>query len=236
MTVNSVCSSAAGGRSRRRRRPARAAHRGGRDRDVELALEGFDQLGELEDGHVADRVEDLVLAHGRLAIVVSLLKCSQGILGRVMVRRTPGNSCAFALRLQRFERSSEHSSAGRSSRRANAPSATAVPRRARRASARATASTPARLTCAASIAAALEHAALHRRPLIVRLREVGEDLRRADRILRDDEARRAPQPLANETALVHGAQRERVLDDDVLHARLAEAAAQLASSASRSAP
>src|SRR5436190_264440 len=28
------------------------------------ALEGFDQLGELEHGHVADRVENLVFAHG----------------------------------------------------------------------------------------------------------------------------------------------------------------------------
>src|SRR6185436_9059610 len=36
--------------------------RSGRNRDVELALESFDELGELEDRHVADRVENLVLA------------------------------------------------------------------------------------------------------------------------------------------------------------------------------
>ena len=49
----------------------------------------------------------------------------------------------------------------------------------------------------------------------------------ADRILRDDETRRAAQALADEPALVHGAQRERVLDDDVLDVRLAQAAAEL---------
>ena len=45
-----------------------------------------------------------------------------------------------------------------------------------------------------------------------------------DGILGDDETRRAAQALADETALVHGAERERVLDDDVLHVRLAQAA------------
>ena len=59
-TSNSVClldrrrgrAAAAG-----RRRPAAAD-----DGDVELRLESLDQLGELEDRHVADRVENLVLA------------------------------------------------------------------------------------------------------------------------------------------------------------------------------
>src|SRR5688500_3853538 len=43
------------------------ANRGGRDGHVELALESLDQLGELEDRHVADRLENLVLAHGRVS-------------------------------------------------------------------------------------------------------------------------------------------------------------------------
>src|SRR5690606_4091794 len=47
--------------------------RGGGDGDVELFLESFDQLGELEDRHVADRVEDLVLAHGCVSHCRTLL-------------------------------------------------------------------------------------------------------------------------------------------------------------------
>src|SRR5205823_6918131 len=38
------------------------ANRSGGDGDVELRLERLDQLGELEDRHVTDRIEDLVLA------------------------------------------------------------------------------------------------------------------------------------------------------------------------------
>src|SRR6266568_3255411 len=41
-----------------------SANRRGRDRDVELALESLDELGQLENRHVADRFENLVLAHG----------------------------------------------------------------------------------------------------------------------------------------------------------------------------
>src|SRR5919107_6147071 len=52
--------SATGGRSR-------AANRGGGDRDVEPALESLDEVGELEDRHVADRLEDLVLAQSRVS-------------------------------------------------------------------------------------------------------------------------------------------------------------------------
>ena len=47
-----------------------------------------------------------------------------------------------------------------------------------------------------------------------------------DRILGDDESRRAAQTLADQATLVHGAERERVLDDDVLDVRLAQAATQ----------
>src|SRR5215203_558986 len=60
-----------GGRSRgatgATSRRGRTAHRGGRDRDVEPALESFDEVGELEDRHVADRLEDLVLAQSRVS-------------------------------------------------------------------------------------------------------------------------------------------------------------------------
>ncbi len=57
------------------------AHRGGGDRHVEAALERFDQLGELEHGHGADRFENLVLAQGRRHRWFLLVK-SQAILGR----------------------------------------------------------------------------------------------------------------------------------------------------------
>src|SRR6478672_9812240 len=80
----------------------RAAHRGGSDRDVELALESLDEVGELEHRHVADRLEDLVLAHGRVSHCRSLLKCSQGILGRVS-QAYAWELCAFALGLQCLE-------------------------------------------------------------------------------------------------------------------------------------
>jgi hypothetical protein len=60
------------GRSRRRAATTRgrSAHRGRGDRHVELRFEGIDQLGELEDGLVADRFEDLVVRHGRRHLVV----------------------------------------------------------------------------------------------------------------------------------------------------------------------
>src|SRR5688500_8158442 len=58
----------------------------GRDRDVELRLEGFDQLGELEDRHVADRIENLVLAHGRFShcVLCFLMYSTRGCLYRTM--------------------------------------------------------------------------------------------------------------------------------------------------------
>src|SRR5688500_6217502 len=64
---------------------SRAAHRGGRDRDVELRLEGLDQLGELEDRHVADRIENLVLAHGRVSHLSLSPRITQAFLGRVVI-------------------------------------------------------------------------------------------------------------------------------------------------------
>src|SRR5687768_2956312 len=60
-----------GGRSRRAAgaagRGCRRAYRRRRDRDVEPALESLDEVGELEDRHVADRLEDLVLAQSRVS-------------------------------------------------------------------------------------------------------------------------------------------------------------------------
>src|SRR2546423_468821 len=49
------CTSTATGRS--------GSDRRSRDRDVELALESFDELGQLEHRHVADRVENVFFAH-----------------------------------------------------------------------------------------------------------------------------------------------------------------------------
>src|SRR6476620_5620346 len=120
----------------------RAAHRGGRDRDVELALESLDEVGELEHRHVADRLEDLVLAHGRVSHCGSLLKCSQVYPGacwsgvRLGIMRLRAGSAARRARLQT-------SSAAHSSRRGRRRGGTAAPLRARPASARAAASPPA---------------------------------------------------------------------------------------------
>jgi hypothetical protein len=58
-TSNSVFSSNG---CRRGRAAARAGRRGRHDgRDAELLLERLDELGQLEDGHVADGVEQLFL-------------------------------------------------------------------------------------------------------------------------------------------------------------------------------
>src|SRR5258705_12744203 len=48
-------------------RRGRTAHWGGRDRHIETALESLDEVGELEDRHVADRLEDLVLTQSRVS-------------------------------------------------------------------------------------------------------------------------------------------------------------------------
>ena len=77
------------------------------------------------------------------------------------------------------------------------------------------------LTCAASIAFPSSRPPFTAGLLLVLLREIGEDLRGRHRILRDDEAGRALETLADEAALVHRAKRQRVLDDDVFDARLA---------------
>src|SRR2546423_4380642 len=63
------------------------------NRDVELALESFDELGELEYRHATDRVENLVLAHGCVCHCVG----------------SPGEFLgAFALTIERVERACKH--------------------------------------------------------------------------------------------------------------------------------
>jgi hypothetical protein len=64
--LNSVCSSARGGRLGRthRLRTAAGAARDGDGRgggDAVALLEALDELGELEDGHLVDRLEQIVL-------------------------------------------------------------------------------------------------------------------------------------------------------------------------------
>jgi len=74
---------------------------------------------------------------------------------------------------------------------------------------------------------ALEHPAFHRGLVLELLREFGEHSRGGDRILSDDEAGGTLELAADETALVHRAERERVLDDHVIDARSLEPAAKL---------
>src|SRR5205814_1634074 len=64
--------------------------------------------------------------------------------------------------------------------------------------------------------APLPEPALEHRALLVLLREGGQDLRGADRVLRDDDTRRALERRAGQAALVHRTYREGILDDDVL--------------------
>jgi hypothetical protein len=69
MTSNSSCSSASSAAAPRRRRPRRDRDRGGR-LDVEGLLELLHELGQLKEGHLLERVEQVALLS--FAMIVSL--------------------------------------------------------------------------------------------------------------------------------------------------------------------
>src|SRR5687767_4280213 len=123
-----------------------------RNRNVELRLEGFDQLGELEDRHVADRIENLVLAHGRIShcVLSFVMNSTRGRRYRSLFRPAVGgsSSAALARRSHLPFASGAHRArprtctASRSARPRRRPSATSSQRPDRRAPAHARAALP----------------------------------------------------------------------------------------------
>ena len=159
------------------------------------------RLGELEDGHVADRFENLVLAQRCVRHVASISESiprslSWGVfvmvrpLGTVIALTPSAFPLRAALRAlprtcQTIQRADE-----RGHRRLQSSTELRehlLARRHRRQL----------LDLRGVDRRAVEHAALHRWPLIVLLGEVREDLRGGDRVLRDHDAGRTLQPRAD---------------------------------------
>ena len=79
----------------------------------------------------------------------------------------------------------------------------------------------------------IEQAAFHRGPLLVFFGEIGQHFGRGDGIVSDDDAGRSAEARAGEAALINRAERQRVLDDDVVDAGPLEGGGGARSSASR---
>src|SRR4051794_17243025 len=226
VTVNSVCSSAAGAAAPPP--PAGAAPPTGAaaivtlNRLLKASMRSASSKTDMLP--IASRISSLLRV--ALAMVVLSPEVFPGVSWGVLFRRTPGKSGALALGLQRVERTGKRhqqtvegadEGAERRLQSCTELGQHLLPRRHRREP----------LHLRGVDRGTGEQAALHRRALVVLLGEVRKHLRRTHRILRHDEASGTLEPLANESRLVHGAQRQGVLDDDVLHVRAAQAPAKL---------